>query len=51
MDVVTGQAIAAGGDRIALWTHPGEVAEQLRDGGWTPEAVADVFADPLKGNP
>ncbi|MFE7839062.1 SDR family NAD(P)-dependent oxidoreductase [Streptomyces sp. NPDC057474] len=41
---VTGQAIAAGGDRIALWTHPGEVAEQLRPGGWTIEAVSDLFA-------
>jgi 3-oxoacyl-[acyl-carrier protein] reductase len=41
---VTGQAIAAGGDRIALWTHPGEVAEQLRPGGWTPESVSELFA-------
>ncbi|GAA5140479.1 SDR family NAD(P)-dependent oxidoreductase [Pseudonocardia adelaidensis] len=46
---VTGQAIAVGGDRIALWTHPGQVAEQLRPGGWTPEAVRDLFAGELKG--
>jgi NAD(P)-dependent dehydrogenase (short-subunit alcohol dehydrogenase family) len=46
---VTGQAIAAGGDRIALWTHPTEVSEQLRSGGWTPEAVAEAFAGPLAG--
>ncbi|HLU54062.1 MAG TPA: SDR family oxidoreductase [Pseudonocardia sp.] len=45
---VTGQAIAVGGDRIALWTHPDQVAEQLRPGGWTPEAVRDVFATELK---
>jgi NAD(P)-dependent dehydrogenase (short-subunit alcohol dehydrogenase family) len=46
---VTGQAIATGGDRLALWTHPGQVAEQLHDGGWTAEAVAEAFAGPLKG--
>ncbi|MEU6701772.1 SDR family NAD(P)-dependent oxidoreductase [Pseudonocardia sp. NPDC046786] len=42
---VTGQAIAAGGDRIALWTHPEAVAERFRDGGWSPEAVAAELAD------
>jgi hypothetical protein len=46
---VTGQAIAVGGDRIALWTHPALVDEQLRPGGWTPEAVRDLFATELKG--
>lgn len=46
---VTGQAIAAGGDRIALWTHPTEVAERFQAGGWSPEEVADAFAGPLKG--
>jgi NAD(P)-dependent dehydrogenase (short-subunit alcohol dehydrogenase family) len=45
---VTGQAIATGGDRIALWTHPAQVAEQFRTGGWTAEAVRDLFAGPLK---
>lgn len=42
---VTGQAIAVGGDRIALWTHPAEVATYLRPGGWSPEAVSELFAD------
>ncbi len=42
---VTGQAIAAGGDRIALWTHPTEVAEEFRPGGWTTEAVGELFAN------
>jgi NAD(P)-dependent dehydrogenase (short-subunit alcohol dehydrogenase family) len=45
---ITGQAIAAGGDRIAMWTHPGEVAAQIRPGGWSPEAVAEAFSGPLK---
>lgn len=44
---VTGQAIAAGGDRIALWTHPTEVLEQFHPGGWTAEDVATVFEGPL----
>ncbi|MEV0220339.1 SDR family NAD(P)-dependent oxidoreductase [Streptomyces sp. NPDC050704] len=41
---VTGQAIAAGGDRIALWTHPGEAEERFRQGGWTAESVAELFS-------
>ncbi|GAA0899346.1 SDR family NAD(P)-dependent oxidoreductase [Pseudonocardia zijingensis] len=46
---VTGQAIAVGGDRIGLWTHPEQVSVQQRSGGWTPEAVRDLFAGELKG--
>ncbi len=41
---ITGQTIAAGGDRIALWTHPGEVEERVRPGGWTTESVGGLFA-------
>ncbi|MCX5528395.1 SDR family oxidoreductase [Streptomyces bobili] len=41
---VTGQAIAAGGDRIALWTHPGEVEERFGQGGWTAGSVAELFS-------
>ncbi|MFF4274325.1 SDR family NAD(P)-dependent oxidoreductase [Streptomyces sp. NPDC001536] len=41
---VTGQAIAAGGDRIALWTHPGEVEERFGRGGWTAGSVAELFS-------
>ena len=40
---VTGQAIAAGGGRLALWTHPGEIAERFRHDGWTATQVADLF--------
>ncbi|MBL1098390.1 SDR family NAD(P)-dependent oxidoreductase [Streptomyces coffeae] len=46
---VTGQAIAAGGDRIALWTHPTEVAEQFRSGGWTTKSVGELFAGAYAG--
>jgi len=40
---VTGQAIGIGGDRLSLYSHPAEVAHELRDGGWTADAIAEVF--------
>ena len=40
---ITGQCIAAGGDRITLWSQPAEVVTACRDGGWTAEAVGDIF--------
>lgn len=46
---ITGQAIAVGGDRIALWTHPSEVHEQIKDGGWTTADVVDLFAGDFSG--
>src|SRR3984885_707075 len=30
---ITGQAVGIGGDRLALWSHPAEVAVQVADGG------------------
>jgi NAD(P)-dependent dehydrogenase (short-subunit alcohol dehydrogenase family) len=40
---VTGQAIGVGGDRLALWSHPEEVALAYRDGGWSADAVAEAW--------
>jgi NAD(P)-dependent dehydrogenase (short-subunit alcohol dehydrogenase family) len=40
---VTGQAISSGGDRIALWSHPTEVVAEVREGGWTADALAEAF--------
>jgi NAD(P)-dependent dehydrogenase (short-subunit alcohol dehydrogenase family) len=40
---VTGQCIGVGGDRLALYSHPTEVATVNREGGWTAESIADVF--------
>lgn len=31
---ITGQAVGVGGDRLALWSHPTEVAVAFADGGW-----------------
>jgi NAD(P)-dependent dehydrogenase (short-subunit alcohol dehydrogenase family) len=37
---VTGQAIGIGGDRLSMWSHSGEVAWALREGGWTADDIA-----------
>jgi len=44
---VKGQVITFNGRKLALWTHPREVAvrEQAR---WTVDALADEFAGPLR---
>lgn len=40
---ITGQAIGIGGDRLSLYSHPAEIAMQLRDGGWAPDAIAAAW--------
>jgi NAD(P)-dependent dehydrogenase (short-subunit alcohol dehydrogenase family) len=40
---ITGQAIGAGGDRISIWSHPSEVVTEVREGGWTADALAEAF--------
>jgi NAD(P)-dependent dehydrogenase (short-subunit alcohol dehydrogenase family) len=40
---ITGQAIALGGDRLAVWSHPDEVAMELREGGWSAEQIAEAW--------
>ncbi|MGY1704890.1 SDR family NAD(P)-dependent oxidoreductase [Geodermatophilus sp. SYSU D00697] len=40
---ITGQAIGIGGDRIAIWSHPTEVAVEVREGGWDADAIAAAF--------
>jgi NAD(P)-dependent dehydrogenase (short-subunit alcohol dehydrogenase family) len=40
---ITGQAIGIGGDRLSLYSHPAEVAFELRDGGWTAEEIAAAW--------
>ncbi len=44
-DEVTGQAIGLGGDRLALWTHPSEVAVAFADGGWTADSIAAAWPE------
>jgi NAD(P)-dependent dehydrogenase (short-subunit alcohol dehydrogenase family) len=40
---VTGQAIGVGGDKLAIWSHPQELAAAYRDGGWSADAVAEAW--------
>ncbi|TQS42098.1 SDR family NAD(P)-dependent oxidoreductase [Cryptosporangium phraense] len=41
---ITGQAIGIGGDRLALWSHPAEIAIEFADGtGWSADAIADAW--------
>jgi len=40
---ITGQAIGVGGDKLALWSHPEEVAVAYRPGGWSADAIAEVW--------
>ena len=42
---ISGQAIALGGDRLALWSHPDELVVELRDGGWSAEQIAEVWPE------
>ncbi|MFZ0181211.1 MAG: SDR family NAD(P)-dependent oxidoreductase [Candidatus Dormiibacterota bacterium] len=40
---VTGQCIGLGGDKLSLWAHPKEISVAYRDGGWTADAIAEVW--------
>jgi NAD(P)-dependent dehydrogenase (short-subunit alcohol dehydrogenase family) len=44
---ITGQAVGIGGDRLSMWSHPTEAVTALRDGGWTPEAIAQMWPTTL----
>jgi NAD(P)-dependent dehydrogenase (short-subunit alcohol dehydrogenase family) len=40
---ITGQAIGIGGDRLCLYSHPTEIATELRGGGWDADAIAAIW--------
>jgi NAD(P)-dependent dehydrogenase (short-subunit alcohol dehydrogenase family) len=42
---ITGQAIGIGGDRLCLYSHPAELATELRGGGWDADAIAAVWEE------
>jgi NAD(P)-dependent dehydrogenase (short-subunit alcohol dehydrogenase family) len=44
---ITGQAIGIGGDKLTVYAHPAEAAVEYRDGGWTADEIATVWADRL----
>src|SRR6202049_4588951 len=41
---ITGQCIGIGGDRLSLWSHPDEIAFELREGGWSAEQIAERWS-------
>ncbi len=41
---ITGQCIGLGGDKLSLWSHPHEVSAAYRDGGWSADAIAEVWS-------
>ena len=44
---VNGQTIGIGGDKLALWSHPRELAVAYADGGWSAEAIAAAWPSTL----
>jgi NAD(P)-dependent dehydrogenase (short-subunit alcohol dehydrogenase family) len=48
---VTGQCIGLGGDKLSLWSHPQEISAAYRDGGWTADAIADVWSTSVGSRP
>jgi 3-oxoacyl-[acyl-carrier protein] reductase len=44
---ITGQAIGLGGDKLALWSHPAEVATVVREGGFDAAAIAEAWSSTL----
>jgi NAD(P)-dependent dehydrogenase (short-subunit alcohol dehydrogenase family) len=49
-DGITGQAIGIGGDQLSLWSHPTRVVTAYADGGWSADAVADVWPTAFAGS-
>jgi 3-oxoacyl-[acyl-carrier protein] reductase len=41
---ITGQAIGVGGDRLGIWTHPAQQAVAYEPGGWSADAIAEVWS-------
>jgi len=48
---ITGQCIGLGGDKLSLWAHPKEVSVAFREGGWTADAIADVWSSSVGAQP
>jgi NAD(P)-dependent dehydrogenase (short-subunit alcohol dehydrogenase family) len=43
---ISGQAVGIGGDRLALWSHPAEIAVRFADGtGWSADAIGQVWPE------
>ncbi|MEV8569368.1 SDR family NAD(P)-dependent oxidoreductase [Streptomyces sp. NPDC051322] len=40
---ITGQCVGIGGDKLALWSHPQEVATAYHRGGWSADDIAAAW--------
>lgn len=50
-ETVTGQCIGIGGDKLALWSHPQEIAVAYADGGWSADAIASAWPVSVGAHP
>jgi NAD(P)-dependent dehydrogenase (short-subunit alcohol dehydrogenase family) len=48
---ITGQVIAIGGERIALYPQPRPIRTAFREGGWTPDSIAEHWESALGTDP
>lgn len=48
---ITGQVIAIGGERVALYPQPRPIRAAFREGGWTAEALAEKWGSTLGIDP
>jgi NAD(P)-dependent dehydrogenase (short-subunit alcohol dehydrogenase family) len=48
---VTGQCVGLGGDKLSLWSHPAEVSAAYRGGGWTADAIAEIWSTSVGSQP
>ncbi len=42
-DWVNGQVVGIAGDKLSLWTHPTEAVEAFMPGGWSLQALRELF--------
>ncbi|RYY97923.1 MAG: SDR family oxidoreductase [Comamonadaceae bacterium] len=47
---ITGQCIGIGGDKLSLWSHPGEIRAAYSDGGWSADQIARVWRTSIGAN-
>ena len=47
---ITGQALAVGGDRLGLWSHPQLTTTAFQDGGWSADDIAAAWGQTFAGS-
>ena len=47
---ITGQALAVGGDRLGLWSHPQLTTTAFQDGGWSADDIAAAWGQAFAGS-